>query len=59
MMTIKTRWKAFWAKVQPTLEALDQATDYDPHEEVRRRLAAVEERLLIMELSKPRSSLHD
>lgn len=57
-MTIKARWYAFWAKVQPTLEALDQVTEYDPTEEVRRRLLAVEERLLILEQERARSSAH-
>lgn len=56
-MTIGKRWRAFWVKVQPTLEAMDQATDYDPHEEVRRRLAAVEDRLSLLEQEQRRSTL--
>lgn len=52
------KWKAFWLRVQPTLEALDEATNNNPHDEVRRRLALVEERLSLLEQGCPQPTSH-
>jgi len=38
-------------RTRDILDALDSATDYDPYEDYRRRLSAIEERLAALEQS--------
>lgn len=46
---IKSKLHALWARIRHAAFILDASFDYDPHEEHRRRLDALDQRLKAVE----------